>query len=67
MKEFLIKIGAEDEKFVVLGELKNFKYYIADRDGDEEIGEPLVICENKNKHTFEVLIDPFKVIKLFEE
>lgn len=52
----------------VLGELKNFRYYIQDDLPDnEDIGIPLVVEENKVKHTFEICDADrtFKVIKLF--
>lgn len=57
-------------KVKVLGELKNFKYYIQDDlPNDEEVGEPLVVMENKKQHTFEVLgsDQANKIILLFTE
>lgn len=52
----------------VLGEMKNFRYYIdVPEDPEAEVGIPLVIKETKNRNTFEICDEPttFAVIKLF--
>ena len=44
-----------DVKVTVLGKTKNFKYYIQkDMPKDQDEGIPLIVEENKKKHTFKV-------------
>lgn len=38
----------------VLGELKNFRYYIEKHLTDEEVGIPMIIEENKINRTFKI-------------
>ena len=54
INDFLKSINYE-AKMGVLGEMKNFKYYIrTDMPKGEDIGLPLIIVENKKSHHFEV-------------
>lgn len=41
-------------KMKILGEIKNFKYYIQKDVPDRDEGVPIVIIENKKKNTFDV-------------
>ena len=57
-------------KMKVLGELKNFRYYVSDYNDPEMYrGLPIIVIENKVKHTFSGC-DPekvFEILNLFEE
>lgn len=53
IEEFVESIDFPEMEF--LGEMKNFKYYIQkEAHPEKDTGFPLVIEENKVKHTFEI-------------
>lgn len=51
-------------KMKIMGEMKNFRYYIeANLNSSERTGIPMVIEENKISHTFEI-VDADRVLDL---